>query len=141
VCKVEFGARWEDVDLARLTIAQEADLRALFSSYVRACVASERFFEVFKPTLCFATAAFDPLTYGFLSQARAARVETAVFSYDADEETISVLAPDGEKRYTTSLILEGVTSMRADPRTWGPEVTAVTHEVLTFLGYGPDRVI
>lgn len=141
VCRAEFGARWEDVDLARLTTAQEADLRALFSSYVRTCVASERFFEVFKPTLCFATASADPLTYGFLSQARAAQVETALFSYDADDETISVSSADLEKRYSTSLVLEGVTSMRADPRTWGPEVTSVVHEVLTFLGYGPDRVI
>lgn len=141
VCRAEFGSRWEDVDVARLSAAQERDLRALFSSYVRACVASERFFQLFKPTLCFATSASDPLTYGFLSQARAAGVDVAVFSYDADEELITVLSPNGESVYTTSLVLEGVPSMRPDPRTWGPEVTSVVHEVLTFLGYAPDRVI
>jgi hypothetical protein len=151
VCRAEFGSRWEDVDISRLSAPQEYDLRSLFSSYVRVCVASERFLGLFKPTLCFATSLNDPLTYGFLAQAKLAGLETVVFSYEPDEEVVAVQSlngessdgqsPDGQRRYTTSLVLEGVASMRPDPRTWGPEVTSVVHEVLTFLGYGPDRVL
>ncbi len=140
-CRAEFGARWEDVDVSRLSAAQERDLRALFSSYVRICVASERFFELYKPSICFATSVSDPLTRGFVSQAQVAGVDVAVFSYDADEELVTVTSLNGERRYSTSLVLEGVSTMRPDPRTWSPEVTSVVHEVLTFLGYAPDRVI
>jgi hypothetical protein len=141
VCRAEFGSRWEDVDVTRLTVAQEADLRALFSSYVRVCVASERFFELFKPTLSFTTSSNDPLTCGFIAQGKSLGVGTVVFSYEPDDELVVVYSPDGQRRYETSLVLEGVASMRPDPRTWGPEVTSVVHEVLTFLGYAPDRVL
>lgn len=140
-CRAEFGSRWEDVDIAALSAAQEVDLRALFSSYVRVSVGSERFFGLFKPTLSFATSANDPLACGFIAQAKAINLDTVVFSYDPDEELVVVHSPDGQRRYSTSLVLEGVASMRADPRTWGPEVTSVVHEVLTFLGYAPDRVL
>jgi hypothetical protein len=104
-------------------------------------VASERFFELFKPTLSFTTSSNDPLTCGFIAQAKASGVSTVVFSYEPDDEVVVVYSPDGQRRYQTSLILEGVASMRPDPRTWGPEVTSVVHEVLTFLGYAPDRVL
>jgi hypothetical protein len=30
--------------------------------------------------------------------------------------------------------------MRSDFRTWAPEVTAMVHEMLSFLGYAPDRL-
>jgi hypothetical protein len=141
VCRAEFGSRWEDVDVARLSVAQEGDLRALFSSYVRVCVASERFFDLFKPTLSFTTSSNDPLTYGFITQAKASGIGTVVFSYEPDDEVVVVQSPDGQRRYQTTLILEGVAAMRPDPRSWGPEVTSVVHEVLTFLGYAPDRVL
>jgi hypothetical protein len=104
-------------------------------------VGSERFFDLFKPTLSFTTSSNDPLTCGFIAQAKAINLDTVVFSYDPDEELVVVHSPDGQRQYSTSLVLEGVASMRADPRTWAPEVTSVVHEVLTFLGYAPDRVL
>jgi hypothetical protein len=141
VCRAEFGSRWEDVDIAALSVAQEVDLRALFSSYVRVSVASERFFELFKPTVSFTTSSNDPLTCGFIAQAKAINLDTVVFSYDPDEESVVINSPDGQRRYSTSLVLEDVAAMRVDPRTWEPEVTSVVYEALTFLGYAPDRVL
>jgi hypothetical protein len=141
VCRSEFGMRWDDVDAALLTEAQEADLRRLFASYIRVAVASERFFSASKPNLSLMTSLRDPLAHAFLAQARAAKVDTAVFSYDPEDEVVVVESIATQERYVTKLVLEGITSMRTDPRTWAPEVTAVVHELLTFLGYAPDRVL
>jgi hypothetical protein len=141
VCRSEFGMRWDDVDAGSLSDAQERDLRGIFASYVRVAVASERFFSAFKPTLSLVTSLHDPLAHAFVSQSRAAQIDTAVFSYDPEDEVVVVESLATQERYVTKLVLEGVTSMRADPRTWAPEVTSVVHELLTFLGYAPDRVL
>lgn len=141
VCRSEFGMRWEEVDAAALSDSQERDLRGLFASYVRVAVASERFLSAFKPTLSLVTSLRDPLSHAFVAQARAAQIDTAVFSYDPEDELVVVESLATEERYVTKLVLEGVTAMRADPRTWAPEVTSVVHELLTFLGYAPDRVL
>ena len=141
VCRSEFGMRWNDVDAAALSEAQESDLRRLYASYVRVAVASERFFAATKPTLALLTSLRDPLAHAFLAQARSATIDTAVFSYDPEDEVVVVESVATNERYTTKLVLEGISSMRADPRTWAPEVTAVVHELLTFLGCAPDKVL
>lgn len=140
VCQAEFSLRWDDVDLSNLSDPQEEDLRRLFASYVRVVVASERFLSACKPSLVFASSAADPLVAAYITQAAALKIETAVFSYDESTQCVVVEALATGERYVSNLVLEGVSSMRPDPRTWGPEVTAVTHELLTFLGYPPDRV-
>jgi hypothetical protein len=140
-CISEMQMRWEDFDPSALTEAQQADIRALFVSYVRVAVASERFIEQWKPTTVLISSIHDPMAHALLVQARLAKIEVAVFSFDSEEEAVVVESLTTQERYTTKLVLEGVASMRSDPRTWGPEVTAVVHEVLTYLGYAPDRVV
>ena len=54
---------------------------------------------------------------------------------------VVVESPFEQTQYSTPLVLERITSMRSDPRTWGPEVTAMAHELLTFLGCAPDKVL
>lgn len=140
VCQGEFAQRWSDVDFSKLSTPQEQDLRSLFASYVRVVIASERFLAACKPTLVFTSAATDPFVAAYLTQVATIKAETAVFSYDDSTQCVVVEALATGERYVSNLVLESVSSMRPDPRTWGPEVTAVTHEILTFLGYPPDRV-
>ena len=140
-CASEFRMRWEEFNLQALTEAQQFDVRALFVAYVRVAVASERFIEQAKPTITILTSIHDPMAHAYLLQAKLAKLEASVVSFDPEEEAVVVESLASKERYMTKLVLEGITSMRSDPRTWGPEVTAVVHEVLTYLGYAPDRVV
>jgi hypothetical protein len=140
-CAAEFQMRWDELNPQALTEAQQSDVRALFVAYVRVAVASERFIEQWKPTATIISSIHDPMTHAYLLQAKLAKLETSVFSFDPEDDAVIVESFATKERYVTKLVLEGITSMRSDPRTWGPEVTAVVHEVLTYLGYAPDRVV
>ena len=141
VCQEEMSTRWNEIDGTDLTEPQERDLRSLFHSYIRTAVASERFVELWKPQMAIISSIADPISYAHVMQLRLAGVDVAVCRYDVDDDVIVVESPFESTQYSTPLVLEGVTSMRADPRTWGPEVTAMLHEMMTFLGCAPDKVL
>lgn len=140
VCENEFQARWNIESLETISSAQERDLRALYVSYVHTVVSSERFISSWKPTLNFVVGSSDPLAQAYLSQARRGDSDAAVFSYNAADESISVESLKTGEKYTTTLIIPEATEMRADPRTWAPELTAIVNEMLSFLGHGADLV-
>jgi hypothetical protein len=140
-CAEELRVRWDGVDLEADAAQRVADVRELFASYVRVALASERFIEQWKPDFTMISSVHDPMAHAYLLQAKLAKVEAAVWSFDPENECVVVEALSNPTRYETKLVLEGIASMRNDPRTWGPELTAVLHEVLTYLGYAPDRVV
>jgi hypothetical protein len=139
-CRAELLMRWDSLQPQTLTEAQELDVRGLFISYVRTAVASERFLKKFEPTLALVSSIRDPLCHAFVLQAKQSGLDTAVGWYNPGNETIGIESVATRETYSTALILEGLVSMRSDPRTWGPEITAIVHEALTFLGCAPDRV-
>jgi hypothetical protein len=141
VCVNELRLRWDEVDISNLSDAQEGDLRNLYVAYVRVAVASERLIGQWKPDLTVLSSIHDPIAHAYLLQAKLAGIDAAVCSYQAEEELVVFESLASKESYATPLALEGITGMRSDPRTWGPEVTAVVHEVLTYLGYPPDRLV
>lgn len=141
VCFDELRMRWDEIDSSALTEAQQVDLRELYVAYVRAAVASERFIEQWKPDLTVLSSIQDPMAHAYLLQAKLANIDAAVCSYVQDEEVVVFESLARKDRYATALVLDGITGMRTDPRTWGPEITAMVHEVLTYLGCPPDRVV
>lgn len=140
VCEQEFQARWNLEAADQLSMAQEMDLRALYVSYVHTVVSSERFLTSWKPTLNFVVSSSDPLSHAYLSQVRRLEGDAALFAYQAVEECITVESLATGSKYTTTLILPEATEMRADPRTWAPELTAIVNEMLSFLGHGADLI-
>lgn len=140
VCGDEFNARYPESVVAELAPREEEFLRQLFLGYVHATVACERFIAGVTPDLHFVAGSADPLARAYTKQAYASGGDVAMFFYDTTEEAIIVESARTGARYATKLLLNGITSMRNDPRTWAPEVTAIVHEILTFLGFAPDRV-
>ncbi len=139
-CRTELAKRWEELDLSALTEPQERDIRALFLSYVRMAVASERFLARTQPKLALVSAIQDPLSHAFVLQAKQSNIDAVFGWYREDSQTIGLESVATRESYSTSIIVEGLTSMRSDPRTWGPEITAMVHEALTFLDWAPDRI-
>ncbi len=140
-CRHSFLFRWQLAGGEELSALQQENLRGLFISYMHVRIAAERFIAAMKPSLHFVAGPDDAAVQAYLAEAKAAGAEGAMFSFNSDDETVVVEQLASAQRYETRLVLEGVASMRSDPRTWAPEVTAVVHEILSFLGYAPDRVI
>ena len=80
------------------------------------------------------------MSQAYISQVRRTESDAAIFSYQAEEESITVESLKSGQTYTTTLLLPEATEMRADPRTWAPELTAIVNEMLSFLGHGADLV-
>ena len=141
VCEAEYLARWNlEGSLNDLSKVQEQDLRLLYVSYVHTLVSSERFLASWKPNLNFVVASHDPLSQAYLSQVRRADGEAAIFAYNPADELIVVESLKTGSKYSTTLVVPEATEMRADPRTWAPELTAIVNELVSFLGYGADLV-
>lgn len=139
-CRSELATRWDGLDISALTDVQELDIRALYHAYVRMAVASERFLARTQPKLALVSSIYDPLSHAFVLQAKQANIDTVVGWYKPESQTVGIESLATRESYATSILVEGLTSMRSDPRTWGPEITAMVHEALTFLGCAPDRI-
>ena len=140
VCSGEFVQQTGCTSASNLSAADEQTLRSLYVAYVQSVVASERFLTQWAPTITFIAASDDSISRAYTSQVTALGIDAATFTYDATEETIFVESLRSGERYASKLILDGITSMRSDPRTWAPEVRAIVHEIMSFLGYAADRV-
>jgi len=140
VCEQEFARRFPNSSLSTLSAKEEQELRALYVSVVYAIVGSERFISMVTPTIHFIAGGDDALARAYINNARAQGGDIVLFSYDPSEEAVVVQSSETNLKYMTKLLLNGITSMRSDPRTWAPEVTALVHEILTYLRYAPERV-
>lgn len=140
-CQKHFLDRWGLQGGQEISVEQEINLRDLFTAHIQVRVSSERFLAAAKPALHFVAGASEGASCAYLLEAKKAGGDVAIFAYDEEAESVSVRSSSSQSVYETSLVLDGVTSMRNDPRTWAPEVTAIVHELLSFLGYAPDRVL
>lgn len=140
-CREQFLERWSLEGGQEISSDQEQNLRDLFFSHVITRIATERFISVVKPSLHFVAGGDEAASRAYMMQAKQASGDIAMFSYDRESESVCLRSSASEGQYDTKLLLEGITSMRSDPRTWAPEVTAIVHEMLSFLGYAPDRVV
>jgi hypothetical protein len=142
-CCATIVGRCSDFELDALNYDQECAIRSIFESYVLMAVASERFIKRFKPDLVFAISSGDLLTEAYLSEARGFGIEVVRFGFlnELGESFVERTAAGDKQlqRYTTGLIVDEPLSLRSDPRGWGAEITAVVHEVLSFLDCAPDR--
>jgi hypothetical protein len=139
-CAEDVQERFPQANPDALRLEESVYVRNLYSAYIQTAVATERFLSSVQPTITLIAAAGDALSRAYLLQAQRLEGDVAVFSYDANDEAVAVESLRGGSRYTTKVVLDGITSMRSDPRTWGPEVTSLVHDILTVLGYGPAAV-
>jgi hypothetical protein len=141
VCRNEFAQQTGLDALDDLSALHEQLLRELYVAFVQAAVAADRFVVQWAPTLSFVAHTSDSMTHAYLSQLGEKAIDCATFMYDGAEESIIVESAKSQERYASKLILDSITSMRSDPRTWAPEVRAIVNEIMSFLGYGADRVV
>lgn len=139
ICKDEFIARFGEEEIDLRSQQQELALRDQYLSVVHAMVGIDRFVSTVNPTLHLIAGGKDSLSKAYKTIASRGRFEGALFWYDPQEEVIAVESLVSGARYNTKLILDNITGMRSEPKTWAPEVTAIMHEMLTFLGFAPDR--
>lgn len=140
VCAQETSDRWALNSERDLTAEQERSVRALFLGYIHAVVSSERFIAAFKPSLSFIAGGTDPVTRAYLSQARRAEGDVALFSYREEDDSIVISNLKHNTQLTTTVVLSDITEMRSDYRTWAPELKAIVSEISSFLGYGEDLI-
>lgn len=119
---------------------EEQFSRELLVSAVRSAAAVDAFLVSFAPELVVVSGMGDLLEKACLSRLESRKLPVAILRFDPAENVIVISSSQREEAYVTRLLFEGVTRMRTDPRTWPPEISALVHEIMTFLQYSPDRV-
>jgi hypothetical protein len=140
-CQLDFQRQTGIESIESLSAADEQSLRALYVAFVQGAVASERFVTQWAPALTLVAKSEDSLVHAYHSHIVASGIECSTFAYDEGKEVTVIESVKTGERYSSKLVLDGITSMRRDPRTWAPEVRAVVNEIMAFLGFSADRVV
>jgi hypothetical protein len=144
-CSGDIEKRFPQIAPEGLRHDEERYVRDLYATYIQAAVASERVLASVQPSITCVASAGDSLSRAFISQAQRTEGDVAIFSFDRGDEgsnngAVAVESLRGGSRYTTTVAINDVTTMRMDPRSWGPEIMALVHDITTVLGYGPTAV-
>ena len=141
LCKETFKARFGSEVPNLNDPAQDQFLRDLSVSAVHACAANQRFISWHQPQLILSSGGGDYMTQSLMTVIAQSEIDYGHFDFDKIQAATLVGAKGKGGTYLTKLVIEGVESLRSDPRSWAPEITSVVHEILSFLGYGPDKAL
>ncbi|MCO6432299.1 MAG: hypothetical protein J5J00_15705 [Deltaproteobacteria bacterium] len=133
LCRGSFAARFgtETPDLNNRK--HEPMTRRMLLSAARMCLATRRFLNHFSPEVLLVAGGRDYITRSLLVQAEMQKREYVLFSMDSSQRSINIHHPREDKTLACHLLLTDVTMMRADIKTWPPEVVSEIESVLGFL--------
>lgn len=134
--RTRFGT--ENVDLANRNHAHFA--RKLVLATVRTCMATRRFNNVYRSDLTLVAGGYDFITSAFVEQSKRQERPAAVFRWEASNCAVRVSHPFSADSYMCNFVLENVSSMRSDVRSWPPEITQVVQELLAFLNVSETQL-
>lgn len=111
----------------------EQVLRRFLLAASRAWIASERFHQTAAANMTFVAGGWDFITRAYTRQAKAGGVGVVLFKRDLSARAIQVIHPTNGKILSCECVIEGITNMRSDSKTWPYELVEIIEQILTFL--------
>lgn len=108
-------------------------MRKMMLSALRMQVITNNFYNTFTPDMCFVAGGGDLLSKTFIEGLSGTHTETVRFRWDMHERTISIHRARSDEAITCELLLDGVSNMRADHRTWPDELRMIIDDILDYL--------
>lgn len=118
----------------------DAYLRRLILAAARMHIAARRFVTATLPNLAAVAGARDYLSTALLSELKLAKRDGIIFQMHVAERSIQVIHPGKQQALSCDLLVENVTRMRSDVRTWSRELIVMLDTVLEFLEIEPVPV-
>ena len=110
-------------------------------SAVRTCLAARRFNEQYKPNLAVIVGGEDFISHSVLAQSRTQAVPVALARWDMAGRAVKVFHPSSDEVFSCALVLEGLSSMRGDIKTWPLELLSIIEDLVGFLGIDAHQLL
>ncbi len=111
----------------------EQMVRRLMLSAVRTCLATRRFNDQFKPGLSIVAGGDDFVSHSVLGQSRSQGIPVALVRWDIAGRAVKVFHPQSNEVFSCGLVLEGLSSMRGEIKTWPLELLNIIEDLAAFL--------
>ena len=118
----------------------DAYLRRLVLAAARMHLAARRFVTSALPNIAAVAGARDFLSIALLSELKNAQRDGIIFQMHVAERSIQVIHPGKQQALSCDLLVEDVTRLRSDVRTWSRELILMLDSVLEFLDIDPVPV-
>lgn len=134
ICRTNFKNRFgiDDVDLQNKN--HDQTLRRFMLSAVRMCLATKRFNNHQRADMSLVAGGKDFLSSAFIAQCVKQGREAALFQWDVSSRSVKIIHPKSQTIFPCGIILQDLSTVRSDSRTWPPELMKVIGEILDFLG-------
>jgi len=127
--KNRFGV--ETPNLANRNHEQVA--RRYMLAALRTSLAAKTFAAKEQPDLTFIAGADDFISRSTMEQLKAAKLQSVVFYWDLAGHVIKIVHPRVNSVYSCGIVIEGLSSMRSDVKTWPTELLSMIDEIISFL--------
>jgi hypothetical protein len=108
--------------------------RRMMVSTVRMALAARRYQSEVRPDLTLMIGGFDYITAAYRYEGQRNNAACSVFRWDNQKRLITISHPAERRAFCCDLLLEGITTMRAECSTWPAELLTVVSEIASFLG-------
>jgi hypothetical protein len=108
-------------------------LRRMILTVIRTHQVATSFQRSFSPDLCFIADGKDMVTGTFAKSLAGTHTESVLFRWDAHKRSIFIKRSGATEGISCDLLLDGVSNMRADRKTWPRELTDIINEILEYL--------
>jgi hypothetical protein len=138
LCRGSFRERFGLEALDVQNKQHELLMRRLLLSTLRMNIASRKLLTALTPDLVLLAGGDDYITASLSAQAKQQHRPVGVFRWELNARAVRISRLGQERTYLCSLLLEDISSIRNDVRTWPPEVFAVLSEITDVLGIPTD---
>ena len=135
-----FSARFGAVDPDLNNRNHEQFLRRFMLGVARMALATRRFNTKLMPDLTLVAHGEDFITQTVISELKAASRGVVVFKWDHHTRSVNITHPFEQKTLSCEVLIERVSAMRNDCKTWPPALIGIVEEILGFLGVSEESL-
>ncbi len=119
---------------------QEQLIRRFMLSAVRMCMAVKRIVNIKRPDMSLIVSGEDYITRAYLEQAKVLKSRAILFKMDLHERCIKIHNSTDSSVFTCPMMINDVTTMRADVNSWPKELTAMMYDIAEFLDVSDSQI-
>jgi len=111
----------------------EQTLRRFMVAAMRMTVATQRLQNHLAPDLTLVVGGTDVLSASLIAQSKNQNRDCAIMNWDMNRRAVLISHPRSGEIHGCELMVERLTEMRSDPRTWSSDLVKILDEIVDFL--------
>ncbi len=140
LCIGTFRNRFSVSEVDLYNKQHEHFFRRVLLGSLRMCMAITNFHSVVRPNLVLVPGSEDFISQSLIEQSRRLNKLVSIFKWDLHTRTVKVQHPESREWFSCEFILERVSSMRNDSKTWPAEIVSQVRSLLSFLDISEDQL-